>query len=145
MLHSSSIVYMDHTEPIFQDLLLICTKWLPKNHNNCFHFCHGGETHFLVPAQTLIYAISIPQVLDMFLLYAGYWLWWHQQFSVHILSPSKMAFCNKATKLSLNRPTLICLSPVTFLQRGWLFWKAVSTKQTLPQKIFIFHATYKKN
>ena len=28
----------------------------PKNHNDFFHFCHGGGTHFLVLAQILIYA-----------------------------------------------------------------------------------------
>ena len=54
VLHSSPIVYMDHTELIFQDLLLYCTKKVPKNHNQLFHFRHGGETHFLVLAQTLI-------------------------------------------------------------------------------------------
>ena len=55
VLHSSPIVYMDHTELIFQDLLLYCTKKVPENHNKFFHFRHGGETHFLVLAQTLIY------------------------------------------------------------------------------------------
>ena len=57
VLHSSPIVYMDHTEPIFQDLLLYCTKKVPKNHNQYIHFCHEGETHFLMLAQTLIYVI----------------------------------------------------------------------------------------
>ena len=33
VLHSSPIVYMDHTELIFQDLLLYCTKKVAKNHN----------------------------------------------------------------------------------------------------------------
>ena len=55
VLHSSPIVYMDHTELIFQDILLYCTKKVLKNHNKFFHFRHGGETHFLVLAQTLIY------------------------------------------------------------------------------------------
>ena len=57
-LHTSPIVYMDHTELIFQDLLLYCTKTVPENHNQFFHFCHGGETHFLVVAQTLIYVMD---------------------------------------------------------------------------------------
>ena len=57
VLHSPPIVYMDHTELIFQDLLLYCTKKVPENHNLFFHFRHGGETHFLVLAQTLIYII----------------------------------------------------------------------------------------
>ena len=53
--HSSPIVYMNHTELMFQDLLfLYCTKNVPENNNNFFHFCHRGETHFLVLAQTLI-------------------------------------------------------------------------------------------
>ena len=42
-------------EPMFQDLPFCCTKKVPKNHNIFFHFCHGGGTHFLVLAQTLIY------------------------------------------------------------------------------------------
>ena len=54
VLHSSPIVYMDHTELIFQDLLLYGTKKVPENHNQFLHFRHGGETHFLVLAQTLI-------------------------------------------------------------------------------------------
>ena len=41
VLHSSPIVYMDHTERIFQDLLLYCTKKVAENHNQFFHFCHG--------------------------------------------------------------------------------------------------------
>ena len=53
--HSSPIVYMDHTELIFQDLLLHCTNKVAKNHNKFFHFCHGSETHFLVLAQNLIF------------------------------------------------------------------------------------------
>ena len=48
------IVYMDHTELIFQDLLLYCTKKVPNNQNKVFHFCHGIETRFPVLAQTLI-------------------------------------------------------------------------------------------
>ena len=58
VLHSSLIVYMDHTELIFQDLLLYCTKKVAESHNQFFHFRHGGETHFLVLAQTLIYVTS---------------------------------------------------------------------------------------
>ena len=58
VLHSSPIVYMDHTELIFQDQLLYCIKKVTKNHKQFFHFRHGGETHFLVLAQTLIYRKS---------------------------------------------------------------------------------------
>ena len=57
VLHSSPIIYMDHTELFFQDLLLYCTKKVAKNHNQFVHFRHGGETHFLVLAQTLIYTM----------------------------------------------------------------------------------------
>ena len=49
---------MDHTEHNFQDLLLYCTKKVAENHNQFFHFRHGGETHFLVLAQTLIYGCA---------------------------------------------------------------------------------------
>jgi hypothetical protein len=54
VLHSSPVVYIDPTELIFQDLLLYGTKKVPENHNQFFHFRHGGETHFLVLAQTFI-------------------------------------------------------------------------------------------
>ena len=46
---------MNHMEYMFQDLPFYCTKKVPKNHNHFFHFRHGGGTHFLVLAQTLIY------------------------------------------------------------------------------------------
>ena len=49
------MVYMNHTELTFQDLLLYCSKKVPENHNNCFDFRHMVETHFLMLAQTLIY------------------------------------------------------------------------------------------
>ena len=39
---------------IFQDLILYCTKKVPRNPNQFCHFCHGGGTHFLVLAPTLI-------------------------------------------------------------------------------------------
>ena len=55
VLHSSPIGYKNHTELIFQELLLYCTKMVAENHNHFFHFRHGGETHFLVLTQTLIY------------------------------------------------------------------------------------------
>ena len=54
VLHTSQMAYMNRMELMFQDLLLNCTKKVPENHNNFFHFCHGAETHFLVLAQTLI-------------------------------------------------------------------------------------------
>ena len=54
VLYSSPMFYMNHTDFIFQGLLLYCTKKVPENRNHFFHFRHGGETHFLVLAQTLI-------------------------------------------------------------------------------------------
>ena len=53
VLHISLMVYMNHTESIFQDLLLYCNKKVPDNHNHFFHFRHGGETHW-----SLIYTIG---------------------------------------------------------------------------------------
>ena len=58
VLHSSPMVNMNHTELIFQDLLLYWTMKVPENPNHFFHFCHGDETHFLVLAETLIYKIN---------------------------------------------------------------------------------------
>ena len=58
-LYYSPIVYMNRMEPMFQDLPFCCTKKVPKNHNNFFHFRHVGGTHFLVVAQTLIYPFRI--------------------------------------------------------------------------------------
>ena len=55
VLHSPPKVNTDHVELTFQDLLLYCTKKVPENHNKIIHFHHGGETHFLVLAKTLIY------------------------------------------------------------------------------------------
>ena len=54
-LHCSTIVHMSHMEHIFQDLPFYCTEKVPKNHNQFFHFRHGGGTQLLVLAQTLIY------------------------------------------------------------------------------------------
>ena len=54
-LHCWTIVHMNHMKHIFQDLPFYCTNKVPKNHNQLFHFCHGGGTHFLVLAQTLIH------------------------------------------------------------------------------------------
>ena len=39
---------------IFQNQFFYGTNQVPKNHNQCWYFRHGGETHFLVLAQTLI-------------------------------------------------------------------------------------------
>ena len=61
LLHSSPMVFVNHMEPIFQDLLLYCTKKVPENHNHFFHFRHGGETHFQVLAQTLNYRKHRPR------------------------------------------------------------------------------------
>ena len=54
---SITMVYMNHTKLMFQDPLLCCTKKVQKNHNDLVQFRHGGETHFLVLAQTLIQKI----------------------------------------------------------------------------------------
>ena len=51
-LYCSTIVHMNHMEPMFQDL------------PNFFHFRPGGRTHFLVLAQILIY--SSRRKLQMF-------------------------------------------------------------------------------
>ena len=42
VLHSSPIVYMVHTEPIFKDLLLYCTRKVVKNHNQYFPLSSRG-------------------------------------------------------------------------------------------------------
>ena len=54
-LHCSTIVHINPMEHMFQDLPFYCIKKVPKNHYQFFHFRHGGGTHFLVLAQTLIY------------------------------------------------------------------------------------------
>ena len=43
---------------IFQDLIFYRTKKVPKNSSQYWYFRHGGETHFLVLAQTLIYGFK---------------------------------------------------------------------------------------
>ena len=51
------MVYMNHTELIFQDILLCCTKKVPESHNIFFTIGTGPvrvETHFLMLAQNLI-------------------------------------------------------------------------------------------
>ena len=42
VLYSSPIVLMDHTELIFQDLLLYCTKKVAENQNNFLVLLSGG-------------------------------------------------------------------------------------------------------
>ena len=54
-LHCSTIVHINHMKHMFQDLSFYCTKKVPKKHNQFFHFCRGGGTHFLVLAHTLMY------------------------------------------------------------------------------------------
>ena len=34
-------------EPMFQDLPFLLNQEGPKNHDQFYHFCHGGGTHFL--------------------------------------------------------------------------------------------------
>ena len=41
VLHSSPMVYINHMELMFQDLLLYCTKKVPENHNSFFTFVKG--------------------------------------------------------------------------------------------------------
>ena len=53
-LHCSTIVHMNHTEHMFEDLPFYCTKKFPKTTIIFFQFSHWGGTHFLVFAQTLI-------------------------------------------------------------------------------------------
>ena len=67
-LHCSTIVNMNQSEHMFQDLPFYCTKKVPKNHNQYCHFCHGGETHFLVLAQTLIYRMHLWEVYFLVLV-----------------------------------------------------------------------------
>ena len=68
-LHCSQIVHMNRMEPIFQDLPFYCTKKVPKIHNKFCHFRHGGGTHFLVLALTLmrLYA-KTPKAINLKLL-----------------------------------------------------------------------------
>ena len=51
---------MNQMKPIFQFLPFNCTKGAPENHNQFCDFCHGGETHFLVLAQTLMKEVVLP-------------------------------------------------------------------------------------
>ena len=69
MIHSSPMVYINHMELMFQDLLIYCTKKVPKNLNHFFHFRHEGETHFLVLAQTLIYISHMLEYLYHRIIY----------------------------------------------------------------------------
>ena len=57
---------MNHIEHMFKDLPFYCTKKVPKHNNKFFDFRHGSGTHFLVLAQTLIYADILK--VDFFLL-----------------------------------------------------------------------------
>ena len=54
-LHCSTIVHINHMEPMFQDLPFIAPRSSPKNLNKFFDFCHGVGTRFLVLAHILIY------------------------------------------------------------------------------------------
>ena len=54
--HCSPFFFIIRLVFIFQDQIFYCTKKVSKNHNKFWYFRHGGETHFLVLAQTLIYA-----------------------------------------------------------------------------------------
>ena len=53
--HFSPIFFIIRLVFIFQDKIFYCTKKFPKNLNQFWYFRQGGETHFLVLAQTLIY------------------------------------------------------------------------------------------
>ena len=56
--YCSPIVNINSIKLIFLDLpsynKTYCNKKLPDNQNKCCHFCHGGETHFLMFAQTMM-------------------------------------------------------------------------------------------
>ena len=41
VLHSGPMVYMNHTELMFQDLLVYCTKKVPENHKDFSTFVTG--------------------------------------------------------------------------------------------------------
>ena len=56
-LYCSTIVHLNQMEHMFQDLPFLWHQESTKNHNHFCHFCHGGGTHFLVLAQTLIYIL----------------------------------------------------------------------------------------
>ena len=56
-LHFSTIVHMNHMEHMFQDLPFYCTKKVPKNHNNFFHFRHGVELTSLLSWLHLFYTL----------------------------------------------------------------------------------------
>ena len=59
-LRCSTIVHKNPMEHMFLDLPFSCTKKVPKNHNYIFsRFRHGGGTHYLVLAQTLIYSETV--------------------------------------------------------------------------------------
>ena len=64
MLHSSPMVYMNHTEPIFQDLLLYCTQKFPENHNNFFPFCHGVKHTSWCLLRPCFINLSLPSVYN---------------------------------------------------------------------------------
>ena len=42
VLHSSPMVYMDHTEIMFHDLLFYCAKKVPESHNHFFSLSSQG-------------------------------------------------------------------------------------------------------
>ena len=113
VLHSSPIVYMDHTELIIQDLLLYCAKKVQENHSQFFHFCHGGETHYLVLAQTLIdFSTNKPKCPH----------WWGKKLNLKICNSKKIVWsclCQKYEKKNgsrkLKRFSFSCkLSPLKF-------------------------------
>ena len=52
---------------MFQDLSFCCTKKVPKNHNQLFHFRHRSGSTLLVLAQTLMYGIGILGIVTLFI------------------------------------------------------------------------------
>ena len=97
-LYCSPIVNMNCTETMFQDLPFCCTKKVPKNHNQLFHFRHGGGTTFLVLAQPLIYLFSHQTGLI-------YILCSYQRFGIELEKFIKLKpFCWCKVAKIINRP-----------------------------------------
>ena len=64
VLHSSPMVYMNHTEPIFQDLLLYCTKKVPENHNHFFPLVTGVKHTTWCLLRLCFINLSLPSVYN---------------------------------------------------------------------------------
>ena len=110
-LHCSTIVHMNHMEHMFQDLPFYCTKKVPKNYNHFFHFSHGGGTHFLVLAQTLIYSLQTYQNYIKF----RYWNFNLQKWYLLIVCKNK----HKKDKSRMNDLIFIIMCSIFVLKEFW--------------------------